>query len=469
MISLSKRPTLKRNKATWAALFVLVLAVLGFAQTQLAKAQSSDVAVLEFDGPVMGIMHTYFERGLAEAAVSNADAILIIMDTPGGDLGITTEIVQMFRASEIPIIMYIGPRGAQAASAGSVLTAAAHAAGMAPETVIGAASPINSDGSDIGETAFRKVVEDMKATMRGLTERRGPEAVALAESMIEDARAVSAQEALDAGFIDVIADSPEDLLAQLDGRSVLVNGEEMILNTASSSQTPVPLTFIEDLLLALTNPVLVSILMAIGVQAIIIEISNPGGWVAGFIGVLFLGIGLFGLGQLPVNWLGLGLILVAFVLLGLEIKAPTHGALAVTGTLTMIAGLLVMFNSGTPDFVRLSIPAAIAIAGVTAAFFVFILTFALRAQRAQPLTGQQGMMGQIGTARDTFDEESSLFRGTILLKGEIWQATASQPIHFGDEVRVQQMQGMKIQVEPVAETAASASSVQASISETPTA
>ncbi|MCA9897940.1 MAG: nodulation protein NfeD [Anaerolineales bacterium] len=431
--------------------FILILLV--FSSAALVHAQNSEVVVLEFDGPVMGIMHTYFERGLAEASEANADAILIIIDTPGGDLGITNDIVQLFRASEIPIIMYIGPRGAQAASAGSVLTAAAHAAGMAPETVIGAASPINSDGSDIGETAFRKVVEDMKAMMRSLTERRGPEAVALAEAMIEDARAVSAQEALDAGFIDVIADSPEELLAQLNGRSVIINGQERVLNTATSSQTAVPLTFIENLLLALTNPVLVSILMAIGVQAIIIEISSPGGWVAGFIGVLFLGIGLYGLGQLPVNWLGMGLILVAFVLLGLEIKAPTHGALAITGTITMIAGLLVMFNSGTPDFVRLSIPAAIAIALFSAAFFIAILTFALRAQKAQPLTGQQGMMGQIGTARDTFDADGRFYRGTILLKGEIWQATASQPVQFGDEVRVAQMQGMKIQVEPVAETA----------------
>ncbi|WP_420630701.1 NfeD family protein [Candidatus Leptofilum sp.] len=444
----------KRYSYYLSILAFLSLFTMCFWQVNVALAQNSEVAVLEFDGPVFGVMHTYFERGLEDAVESGADFVLIIMDTPGGDVIITSEIVQLFRASEIPIIMYIGPRGAQAASAGAVLTAAAHAAGMAPETVIGAASPINSDGSDIGDTAFRKVVEDMKAMMRGLTERRGSEAVALAEAMIEDARAVSANEALEAGFIDAIADSPEALLAELDGRTVIVNGEEMVLNTAVSTQTSIPLTFIENLLLALTNPVLVSILMAIGVQAIIIEISNPGGWVAGFIGVLFLGIGLFGLGQLPVNWLGMGLIILAFVLLALEVATPTNGALAVTGTITLIAGLLVLFNSGTPEFVRLSIPAAIAIAIGTAAFFIFILTFAIRAQRRQPITGQQGMVGQIGTARDTFDEAGSLYRGTIMLKGEIWQATASQPIEFGNEVRVNQMEGMKLQVEPVADTAA---------------
>ena len=155
------------------------------------------------------------------------------------------------------------------------------------------------------------------------------------------------------------------------------------------------------------------------------------------------------LGQLPVNYLGLGLIVVAFVLLGLEIKAPTHGALAVTGTVTLVAGLLVLFNSGTPEFVRLSIPAAIAIAVFTAGFFIFIVTFALRAQQVQPVTGSQGMIGQIGTARASFTADGNLYRGSILLKGEIWQAAASQPVQFGDEISVTQLKGMTVLVEPI--------------------
>ncbi len=428
--------------------FIFVALLLG--QVQIARAQSSEVAVLEIDGVVTPMMLAYFERGLADAVADGADAVLIILDTPGGAVDTTLEIVQLFRASEIPIIVYIGPRGAQAASAGSIITAASHAAGMAPETVIGAASPINSDGSDINETAYRKAVEDLKATMRGLTERRGPKAVALGEAMIEEARAVSSQEALDAGFIDLIADSPEALLLALDGRSLIVNGEEVVLNTAVSTQSPIPLSFIENVLIALTNPVVVSILMAIGVQAIIIEISNPGGWFAGFLGVLFLGLGLFGLGQLPVNWLGMGLILVAFVLLILEVKAPTHGALALTGTLTLIAGLLVLFNSpSTPDFIRISIPSAILVAVITAAFFIFILTFAVRAQKAPPLTGAKGMVGQLGTARASFMADGELYRGSVMLNGEIWQAEASQPIAFGESITTTQLRGMTLLVEPV--------------------
>ncbi|MCA9897934.1 MAG: ATP-dependent Clp protease proteolytic subunit, partial [Anaerolineales bacterium] len=163
------------NKLTvWRVpILFLLLAALFWGQAALVRAQGSNVAVLEFDGPVTPIMHTYFERGLAEAAQSGADAVLIILDTPGGAVVTTLEIVELFRASEIPVIVYIGPEGAIAASAGSIITAAAHAAGMAPETIIGAASPINSDGSDINETAYRKEVEALKATMRSLAERRG--------------------------------------------------------------------------------------------------------------------------------------------------------------------------------------------------------------------------------------------------------------------------------------------------------
>ena len=197
--------------------FYLIIPLLIFGWATVAHAQSSDVTVLEIDGPVTPVMLAYFERGLAEAVEAESEAVLIILDTPGGAVDTTIEIVQLFRASEVPIIVYIGPRGAQAASAGSIITAAAHAAGMAPETVIGAASPINSDGSDINGTAYRKAVEDLKATIRGLTERRGEEAVALGEAMIEEARAVSSDEALEAGFIDAVADSPEELLAALDG------------------------------------------------------------------------------------------------------------------------------------------------------------------------------------------------------------------------------------------------------------
>ena len=258
---------MQKSLTFYALRFTLPILFLLFAFSAV-QAQSGAILVLEIDGVVTQAMANYFERGIATAEREGATAVLIILDTPGGDLNATLDIVQLFRRAQLPIIVYIGPQGAQAASAGSVITAAAHAAGMAPETVIGAASPINSDGSDINETAYRKAVEDMKATMRSLTERRGEEAVSLAEEMIEDARAVSASEALAVGFIDVIAIDPDDLLAQLDGLTVTVDGEEMVLETADLSQTPLDISFTEELLILLTNPIILGILITIGVQAI---------------------------------------------------------------------------------------------------------------------------------------------------------------------------------------------------------
>lgn len=414
-----------------------------------AMAQNGEVFILEIEGPVTPAMASYFDRGIETAERENAAAVLIILNTPGGALDTTLDIVRSFRAAGVPVIIYVSPRGAQAASAGSIITAAAHAAAMAPETVIGAASPINVDGTDINETAYRKAVEDLKATMRGLTERRGEEAVALAEAMIEEARAVNANEALEVGLIDVVAENVDDLLQQLDGLTVTVNEQPVTLQTADAGRRPFPLNAIETVLHAVANPILIGILFAIGVQAILIEISNPGGWVAGFIGVLFLVLAFYGIGQLPVNWLGLGLVILAFVLFLMEAHTASHGALAITGAITLFAGLLVLFNSpGTPEFARISIPGAIAITLFTAGFFVFLVTMALRAQKRPATTGVEGMVGQAGTVRTVFTSPThkAPYRGMVLVMGELWQAEADEELEKGERVIVTAVDGFTLQV-----------------------
>jgi membrane-bound serine protease (ClpP class) len=398
-------------------------------------------------------MASYFERAIEAAQAEGAQAVLILLDTPGGAIDVTQDIVQSFRNAPVPVIVYISPAGAQAASAGSVITAAAHAAGMAPETVIGAAAPVDGSGADIGETLLLKITEDLKATMRNLTERRGEEAVELAEAMIEEARAVTADEALDAGLIDAVAEDVPDLVEQLDGLSVIVGDEEITLELAGAEQRSLPMNGVESLLHALSNPLLIGILVTIGVQAILIEISNPGGWVAGFIGVLCLGMALYGLGTLPANWLGLGLIVVAFVLLAFEVTTPTVGALGIVGALTLLAGLLVLFNSpGTPEFARISIAGAIGITVFTSAFFLFLITKAFRAQRVEPLTGRESMIGQVGPVRQQLKltkEEASTYEGTVLVNGEIWQATSDEAISSGERVVVKGVDGFTLQVKKV--------------------
>ncbi|MBK8985700.1 MAG: nodulation protein NfeD [Chloroflexi bacterium] len=430
-------------------LLLLALLLTGLSQ---AFAQNSSVLLLEIEGPVTPAMAEYFARGIRAAEREEATALVIQLNTPGGAIDTTQKIVQSIRAARVPVIVFIAPRGAQAASAGSIITIAAHAAGMAPETVIGAASPVGQDGAELDETLFRKITEDLKASIRSLAARRGPEVVELAEAMIDEARAVHAEEALDAGLIDAIANDVPDLLRQLDGLTVIVADQPTTLHTADAPIRPVRMNLVEGVLHALSNPVLIGLLLAIGVQAILIEISNPGGWVAGFIGVVLLSLALYGLGQLPANWFGLGLIIIAFVLFLLEVKAPVHGALAVTGVITMFAGFMVLFNSpGTPEFARISIVSALLITLPTAAFFIFLVYMVVRGQRRKPITGQQGLIGQQGPVRKAIvlQPGAEQFAGMALVQGELWRAEAEEAIYEGEEVEVTAVHGFTLQVKRV--------------------
>lgn len=434
----------------------LLLGLLWLPAGAVQAQQRGEVIILEAEGPVTPAMASYLERGIAAGEEGDAAAVLVILDTPGGGLETTQEIIRLFRNASVPVIVYVGPPGAQAASAGSLLTLAAHASGMAPETVIGAASPVSGGGEDIGDTLYRKVVEDLKAQVRGLAERRGDEAVELAEAMIEEARAVHAGEALDAGLIDAVANDAPTLLDELDGHSVLVNGQERALRTAEAQRTSMVMNVIERALHALSNPTLVGILLAIAVPAILIELRSPGGWVAGFVGVVSLALAFYGLGQLPVNWFGLLLVGAAFVLFLMEVHAPGVGALAIVGALSLFAGLLVLFNSpGSPEFARISIPVAVAITAITSSFFLFLLTMALRAQREQPLTGKEGLVGRMGRVRKTFvpaPSGSLTFTGNVLVQGEIWRAEAAEAIKSGERVVVTKVEGFTVHVRRVSDS-----------------
>ena len=329
------------RRVTFLALGLVVwlVSLPGSAQTE------RQILVLTASGPLTPALVEYLDRGLSLAERQGAEALILTLDTPGGQVEHMNRMIQSIRGSSIPVVIYVSPRGAIAGSAGTVIALAGHVAAMAPETAIGAASPVGGQGEDLGETIERKVKEILKAEARGLAARRGADAVALAEATIEEAKAVSASEALEAGLIDFIANDLEDLRSQLDGFEVQMQSGPRSLQTSGAELVELNQTFIEQLLGTLTNPNIVFLLMAIGVQSILIEISSPGGWVAGFIGVVSLALGAFGLGVLPVNWAGLIFLLTAFVLFILDIKAPTHGALTVAGAVSFIAGALILFNS----------------------------------------------------------------------------------------------------------------------------
>jgi len=424
---------------------LLILGLLLLTQFSAAAQGEREILVLTASGALTPATLEYLDRGLQLAERREVEALILTLDTPGGQVELMNRMIQSIRGSSVPVVIYIAPRGAIAGSAGTVITLAGHVAVMAPETAIGAASPVGGQGEELGETIERKTKEILKAEARGLAARRGEAAVELAEATIEEAKAASAEEALQAGLIDFIADDLDDLLVQLDGFTVELESGPRTLSTAETSLVVVGQTFIEQLLGALTNPNIVFLLMAIGVQAILIEISSPGGWVAGFVGVMSLALGAFGLGVLPVNWAGLIFLATAFVLFILDIKAPTHGALTAAGVASFIAGALILFNSpGTPAFQRVSVPLVIGTGLAISAIFLTIVTFALRAQRRRIEVGREALIGRTGISKTELAPT-----GMVQVAGELWSAKLddrTRSVPAGQDVEVTGVEGLSLRV-----------------------
>lgn len=429
----------------WA--LCLIVLGLGFGALKPAAAQEEGrlVIVLKADDPVAPSMASYLERGLKHAEAMGAELVILELNTPGGSVTTMNRIVQAIRASRVPVVVYVSPRGAMAGSAGTLIVLAGHAAAMAPETTIGAASPVGGQGEDLGETMQAKEKNILKATVRALAKDRGERAVRLAEQTIESAEAASADEALQAGMIDYIAADVNDLLRQLDQQTVKVHGEERRLTTGGARLAMVEQTFIEQLLAVLTNPAIVFLLLTVGVQAILIEISSPGGWMAGTIGVVCLSLAAYGLGVLPVNWFGVIFLVLAFVLFILEIKSPVHGALTATGVVALIIGALVMFNSpNVPSFVRVPLPLIIGSSLATGALFFGVMIFAVRAQRTPVRMGAHSLIGRVGTARGRINPN-----GQVQLGGELWSAELTEgeePLQGGEKVEVVQVEGLRLRI-----------------------
>lgn len=390
----------------------------GFPGNARAQSDAPTVIVLNARASVAPALQLYLERGLQLAVDQKAEAVVIALNTPGGSLDSMNLIVEKIRACSVPVVVYVSPRGAWAASAGTIITLAGHVAAMAPETTIGAASPVGGEGQDIGETMEQKVKEVMKATVRNLAQNRPPAAIALAEETIESARAVTGEEALKVGLVDLTATDLPDLLSKLEGRKVNVLGNEVTLRTQGARVEEVPSTLLEEALQLLTNPNLVFLFLSLGVMALLTEFSSPGGWVAGFVGVVLMLLSFFGMGVLPVNWFGLLFLALAFLLFILDIKAPTHGALTAAGAASFIAGGLILFNSfRLPGFPAISVPFVVGTGVFLALFFFVVVSIGLRAQRAPVLMGRPSLVGKRGYVRGGLNPE-----GQVQLGGELWSA-----------------------------------------------
>ncbi|MFN2165949.1 MAG: NfeD family protein, partial [Anaerolineae bacterium] len=403
---------MKRDWRWWVSSILWLALALSGAMTVVAQEDTArHVNVLEIEGAVTPVMISYIDRGISTSEEDGAEALIIKLNTPGGQIDLMNEIVQLLLEARVPTVVYVCPRGAYAASAGTLITLGAHVAAMAPGTTIGAASPVGSEGEDLGETMEQKVKEDLKAQARALAARRGEEASSWAELAVEEARAATAEEALEMGVIDFVASDLDDLLSQMDGFVVEVYDQEATLRTTGAEVHELPMSFVEELLHTITNPTIAFILLTIGINAILFELSSPGGYAAGVIGALCLLLAFYALGVLPVNYTGLILIGVAFVLFVVDLKAPTHGVLTVGGIVSLIAGALLLFNS---PLYQVSITAVVTVAVMTGLFFAFAVAKVVMAHSKPSVTGREGLIGRIAQARTVLEPD-----GKVFVKGEL--------------------------------------------------
>jgi membrane-bound serine protease (ClpP class) len=412
------------------------------APTNNASAPDDPVIVLTYSGIVTPVLDQYIGQGIQAAEEQGAQAVILQLDTPGGNINVTNSITQRMLGAPIPIVVYIAPPGARAGSAGAFITLAAHAAAMTPDSSIGAASPVDMGGGDIDPTMAAKIRNIMSADIETLADRRGEDAVNWAVAAVQDAAAATAAQALKLNVIDFIADDLDDLLNQLDGFQVTVRGEPRTLQTADAPVKPLELTPLQQFLNFISDPTVAAILLSLGALGLAVEMRAPGFGAAGIIGIISLLLGFYGLGQMDASFIGMALLGVGIILFIAEMFTPTFGALALGGAVAFILGSLLLFD--TPG-VGIPWPTLLVIVGLLAAFVIFAGSKALLAQRRQPLTGIEGMIGQTAKAKADFGAGET---GSVFVHGEWWNAELKEGrVRQGDRVKVIGSDGYTLIVE----------------------
>jgi len=418
--------------------------------TATADEHASGPLVLELslDGEVGPILATYIDEGLADAAKRHAALVLITMDTPGGLSDSMKDMIEHILVSPVPVAVYVSPTGGRGASAGFYILLSADIAAMAPGTHAGAASPIIVIGGyipQIDEVYRKKINQDAMAFLRSFTERRGrnPE---LAEKGITESKAFTEKEALDGKMIDLIVNSPDELLRQLDGRTIKrFDGTQVTLALKNPVRTPFELSVRQRFLARIVEPDVFFVLLILGVLGLYTEFTHPGVVAPGVIGGICLILALYAMHFLPVNFAGLFLIVLSLAFFILEAKAPSHGVLALGGVVSMFLGALFLIRSPlTSGGVSLGVALAATVPfGVLA---VILMRLVLRSRQWKSATGKEELIGERGVAMARLDSGAE---GMIRVHGELWRAESSQPVQAGETVRVLRVEGLKLFVEPV--------------------
>ncbi len=417
-----------------------ILSLTGILISNFARAESSTIEVMEVDGTIVPVVADYLERGISQAEANNCTACIIKLNTPGGLLNATEEIVQRILNAEVPVVVYVSPRGGWAASAGTFITISAHIAVMTPGTTIGAAHPVSGSGQDIPEDVKKKVIEYSAAWIKSIAETRGrdPEQAELA---VRESKSFTVDQALEYNLIDFKADNMASLIQQLNGREVtLANGRTVVINTAGDVLVENPMNFIERFLRAISDPNIAYLLMSLATIGLITEIANPGLIFPGVAGGLCLLIALYSLGTLNAYWAGVILMLLAFGLFVAEIFTPTFGILTAGGITSMVIGSLLLF-SNNPASMDISRGLIAVVVIVIAAFVIFIVGAVVRGQKRKVTTGEEGLIGKIAIAVTDLEP-----KGTVLVEGEHWSAVVDgdDKIKKGEEAIVKKVDGLKL-------------------------
>lgn len=401
---------------------------------------ASQIDVIEINDPITPVVAEYIIRSIGEAEDAEALCLIIQLDTPGGLDVAMRDIIKAIMGSRVPVVVFVGPSGARAASAGALITLAAHVAAMAPGTNIGAAAPVNMGGK-MDETMAAKVSNDAAAYIESIAEKRGRNKQ-WAVSAVRESVSISESEALDENVIDLVAEDLDELIRKIDGREVDMPSGPVELATADAEVKRKEMRFRDIVLKALANPNIAYILFMAGLAGLYFEFSNPGAIFPGVIGGISIILAMYSMQSLSANYAGVLMILLAVVLFILELKIASFGLLALGGIVALTLGSLMLFDPSVP-YMRVSLGVIIPTVALVSAVFLVAIWLVVKAQRSKPATGREGMVNLIGEARTDIAAQ-----GRVFVHGEYWNARSDSPIPKGARVRVVGVDGMLLTVRP---------------------
>ena len=413
---------------------MLCLALVSLGKT-VGLGKESEVTIIELEGPINPGAAAFLTRGLEDAEKSGSELVIIRLDTPGGLVPSMRMMVKGIMNSPVPVVVYVAPKGAGAASAGVMITVSAHVAAMAPGTNIGAAHPVGAGGKDIDKDMSEKVVNDMASYGRGIAQDKGKNAEWV-EKAIRESVSITAEEAVEKKVVDLVAADIDELLKLLDGREIQLKQGKVTLKTKDLAKLYYKPGFRDTVLRIIGDPNIAYILMMIGLAGLYFELAHPGAVFPGVVGAISLILAFYSFQTLPVNYAGLLLIALAVIFFIAEIKVASYGILSLGGIVSLTLGSIMLFEDVGVSL-RLMAPTIVLIGG----FFVIVSTLAFRAYRAKPQSGMEGLIGEVGIVQKPVDPE-----GLVFVHGEYWRAISREKLEPGEMVAVEEVTGLLLKV-----------------------